>query len=90
MHDEIILKAAKKRVGFKKHLTIYLLINLFLWILFFFLFKGKENGTFFNFILFIFLTWTILIVGHYYYAIKWNKKMLEKEVQNLIKETEEI
>jgi hypothetical protein len=88
-NNELVLKTARKRVAFKKHLTVFILINLFLWILFFFLFKGKEDKTFLNTILFILLTWTIVIVAHYYYAMKWNKKMVEKEVQNLMKEVEQ-
>ena len=84
-NNELVLKTAKKRVGFKKHATIYILINLFLWILFFFLFKGKEDKTFMNSILFLLLAWTVLLVGHYFYAMRWNKKMLEKEVESLVK-----
>jgi hypothetical protein len=85
--NDLVLKTAKKRVSFKKHLTVYILLNLLLWIVFFFIFKEKEDKTFFNAILFILLTWTIIIIGHYFYAIKWNKKMVEKEVESLIKET---
>ena len=81
--DDLVLKTAKKRVGFKKHLTFYILINLLLWVVFFFIFKGKDDKTFFNSILFLLLIWTIVIVGHYFYAMKWNKKMLEKEIESI-------
>jgi uncharacterized membrane protein YGL010W len=87
-NNELILKIARKRVAFKKHFTVYILLNLLLWVLFFFLFKGKEDKTFFNAILFLFLAWTIIIIGHYYFAMKWNKKMLDKEVESLMKEKE--
>ncbi|MCL2245695.1 MAG: 2TM domain-containing protein [Lentimicrobiaceae bacterium] len=86
VNNELVLKTAKKRVAFKKHFTLFILVNLLLWVIFFFLFKGKEDKTFFNTIFFVLLTWTIVIIGHYFYAIKWNRRMLEKEVENLTKE----
>jgi heme/copper-type cytochrome/quinol oxidase subunit 4 len=86
--NDLVLKTAKKRVGFKKHVTFYILANLLLWVVFFFLFKGKEDKTFLHAILFVLLIWTIIIVGHYFYAIKWNKKMLEKEVEKLREKNE--
>ena len=92
MDNDLILKTAKKRVGFKKHVTIYILANLLLWVLFFFynLFKEKGSPMFFHFIIFVLITWTILIIGHYFYAMKWNEKMLDKEIDNITKETEKL
>jgi fatty acid desaturase len=87
VNNESVLKVAKKRVGFKKHLTVYILVNLLLWVMYYFFFKGKPDTTFFQTILFISIIWTIIIIGHYFYAIKWNKKMLEKEVENIMKKT---
>ena len=85
-----IVKIAKKRVAFKKHATVYILVNLLLWVSFFFLFKKRDpEHTFLYSFLFVSLTWGILLAGHYFYAIKWNNKMVEKEVQSLIKETME-
>jgi ACR3 family arsenite efflux pump ArsB len=86
----LILKTAKKRVHFKKHITIYILLNLLLWVIFLFLFRGKHANerVFLQINLFILCIWTILIIGHYFYAIKWNKKMIDKEVQSILKETE--
>jgi len=80
-----ILKIAKKRVQFKKHLTVFVLVNLFLWALFLFLFKWKriDEITFLHIILFILITWTIIVVGHYFYAIKWDKTMMEKEIKKI-------
>ncbi|MCL2435864.1 MAG: 2TM domain-containing protein [Lentimicrobiaceae bacterium] len=89
-NKDFIVKTAKKRVAFKKHLTVYILVNLLLWVFFFFLFKQRDpEHTFLYSFLFILLIWSILLTGHYFYAIKWNKKMVEKEVQSLIKETME-
>lgn len=33
--DKALWKAAKQRVGFKRHLYTYLIVNLFLWVLWF-------------------------------------------------------
>jgi len=49
--DKSIYNRAKKRVSFKIHLTVYLLVNAFFWLLWYFLFKGKEDPTFFRFTL---------------------------------------
>jgi len=82
-NKDAILKSAKKRVGFKKHVTLYVLINLLLWIVYFI---PIDKTILLYTLLFVLLAWTIVIIGHYYYAIKWNKKMLEKEMDNLMKE----
>ncbi|MCL1850041.1 MAG: 2TM domain-containing protein [Bacteroidetes bacterium] len=89
VNNESVLKTAKKRVGFKKHITVYILVNLLLWVVFYFIFKGREDQTFFQTILFISIIWTIIIIGHYFYAIKWNKRMVEKEVEKIINKTED-
>jgi len=85
-NNDFVVKTAKKRVAFKKHFTVYILLNLLLWVLHFFLFRKSEDKMFFNSILFVFITWSIIIIGHYFYAMRWNKKMLEKEIKSLIKE----
>jgi glucan phosphoethanolaminetransferase (alkaline phosphatase superfamily) len=87
-NSELVLKTAKKRVAFKKHITIYILVNLFLWVLFLFLFKWKsiDEVTFLRIILFILFIWAIALAGHYFFAVKWNKKMLEKEIISLMKD----
>ena len=90
-NKDLLLQTAKKRVQFKKHLLIYILVNLLLWVVYFFLFRGRpvEENRFLQMALFVLCVWTIIIVGHYFYAMKWNKKMVEKEVQSLIKEAME-
>jgi len=81
-NKDAILKTAKKRVAFKKHITLYVLINLLLWIVYFI----PINKTILLYtLLFVLLAWTLIIVGHYFYAIKWNKKMIEKEVETIMK-----
>ena len=80
-NNDLVLNAAKKRIGFKKHLTLFILINLLLWIVYFIPFDKK---TFLYTLLFVLLAWSLIIVGHYFYAIKWNKKMLEKEIEKIM------
>jgi len=81
-NKDAILKTAKKRVAFKKHVTLYVLINLLLWIVYFI---PINRPILFYTLLFVLLTWTLIIVGHYFFAIKWNKKMIDKEVEIIIK-----
>jgi uncharacterized membrane protein YGL010W len=88
-NNELVLKTAKKRVTFKKHLTVYILLNLLLWVLYFFLFRKSEDKIFLQSVLFVFITWTIIVIGHYFYAMRWNKTMLEKEIESLMKERTE-
>ena len=85
-NNDLVIKTAKRRVAFKKHFTAYILLNLLLWVLYFFLFRKSEDKMFFNCILFVLITWTIISVGHYFYAMRWNKKMLDKEIESLMKE----
>jgi len=82
-NNELVVKTAKKRIKFKKHLTLYILVNLLLWIVYFVPF---DRRTLLYTLLFVLLAWTIVIIGHYFYAIKWNKKMLDKEIENLMKD----
>lgn len=82
-----IYKKAKKRVHFKIHMGFYLLILSFLWLVWFFIFKKNSTETLFlESILFLTLAWTLVIIGHYLYAFKWNSSMLENEIKNLLKD----
>jgi len=89
-NNDAVLKIARKRVAFKKHLTVYILINLLLWVLFYFIFRKSEDTIYLNSILFLFITWTIIIIGHYFYAMKWNKIMLEKEIEALLRKRDDV
>ena len=84
-NNDLVLKTAKKRVKFKKHLTLYILINLMLWVAYFI---PLDRKTLLYILLGILSTWTIVIIAHYFFAIKWNKKMLDKEVESLLHKQE--
>lgn len=43
--DQELWKIAKKRVGFKRHLASYLIVNAFLWFLWWFT-DGSSHGSF--------------------------------------------
>lgn len=83
--DKQIYGKAKKRVSFKIHLTVYLLVMAFFWLLWFFLFKGKEDSTFFRFTLALTCGWFIFIVAHYLIAYKLNKSLIDKEIKRIKK-----
>jgi len=85
-NNDLVIKTAKKRVAFKQHITVYILLNLLLWVLYFFLFSKSEDKIFLQSILFVLITWTIIVILHYFYAMRWNKKMLDKEIESLLKE----
>jgi len=78
-------KMAARRTSFKIHFAIFLIANLFLWVVWFFLFKGKEDTTFLKAILFVFIVWLLGVVLHYMIVYKWTKSYKEKELSSLKK-----
>jgi len=42
--EQELWKLAKKRVGFKRHLATYIIINTFLWLLWYFTDRKDENA----------------------------------------------
>lgn len=83
--NDKIYKTASKRVGFKIHLTIFVLVNLFLWVIWFFTFRKHEelNPVMLNAFLFISIAWLIAVVAHYMIVYKWNKSLIDKEVEKM-------
>jgi len=92
-NEELLLKKASKRAGFKVHITIFILANLFFWLFWFFVLKGFDiEKALFKGVLFISLVWLIFAIGHYLFVYKWNKTLVEKELMRLkneIKKQEE-
>jgi membrane protease YdiL (CAAX protease family) len=80
-----IYKKAKKRVQFKIHALIYLLVLLFLWIVWYFIFTHKTDSTFFDVVLFLTLAWSILLIGHYFISYRWNHSLIENEIKVILK-----
>jgi hypothetical protein len=81
--DEKLWMTAKKRFEFKKHLIIYLIVNIFLWCLW--LFASSKNGN--NFMpwpAYVTIGWGIGLVFQYAAAYgRFNEAMIENEYQRL-------
>ncbi|MEO8512050.1 MAG: 2TM domain-containing protein [Ignavibacteria bacterium] len=82
--DEKLWKLAKKRAEFKKHLLTYLVINVFLWCLWFF--TASKHGDFsFPWPGFVTLGWGIGLAFNYIGAYSGFKdSQTEKEYNKLI------
>ncbi|MBR3550671.1 MAG: 2TM domain-containing protein [Bacteroidales bacterium] len=78
-------KMASRRTGFKKHFAIFFLVNAFLWVVWYFLFRDSAENTFLMAILFVFLVWFLGIALHYMIVYKWTKSYKEKELTSLKK-----
>lgn len=80
-----LAKMASRRTSFKIHLAIFLIANAFLWVVWYFLFKGREDATFLKAILFVLIVWLLAIILHYLIVYKWTKSYKEKELSSLKK-----
>lgn len=83
--DPVIYKKAKKRVGFKTHITIYVLMNILFWLLWLFISYGTNDKFPLPWPLLPTIGWGVGVVFHYLYAFKWNANLIEKEYEKLIK-----
>jgi cell division protein FtsL len=90
--EKVLAKKAQKRVSFKIHIIIYILANLLIWLLWFFIFSKmndlEQRKLALNIFLFITLVWVIFVVAHYLFVYKWDKTYVEKEIDSLKKEQE--
>ena len=80
-----MINVSKKRVYFKVHLAIFLVINLIVWVLWFMLFNTIVTDPYIGrailkAFLCITLVWLLLVILHYLIAYKWNKTFVEKEL----------
>ena len=80
-----LAKMASRRTSFKILLAIFILANTFLWVVWYFLFKGKEDITFLKAILFVLIVWLLAVILHYMIVYKWTKSYKEKELTSLKK-----
>lgn len=80
-----LARMASRRTGFKKHFAIFILVNAFLWVVWYFLFRDGEDNTFLMAILFVFLVWLLGIILHYMITYKWTKSYKDKELNSLKK-----
>lgn len=86
--DPALWRVAKKRAGFKKHLLVYILVNLFLWAIWYF--SGDKAGDYghnrFPWPIWTTLGWGIGLLGNYTSAYgKTTSSATEREYQKLKK-----
>jgi len=90
--EQTLRKKAQKRVSFKIHFTVFILVNLLIWLFWFFIFSNMDDGAFRQSTLktffFISSVWSIFMIAHYLFIYKWNKSFVEKEIRRLKKEEE--
>lgn len=82
--ERMLWKQAKKRVGFKGHLASYLLVNGFLWAMWYFGGSDKDDSGI-PWPIFCSLGWGFGLLWHFMGAYIFNDKvsMVEKEFQKL-------
>jgi hypothetical protein len=82
-NDEIISEIVKKRASFKTHLTTYVVINGFLWVLWFFQTRGNSSNNY-PWPIWTTMGWGIGLVFHYLAACVYPREYLvEKEYEKL-------
>lgn len=96
MIDIKTYKTANKRAHFKRHIAIYFLLMIVLWVLYFFIFRepatpetaGEPMGLFLKCLLFVTIIWTVLLFFHYLFVYRLNSTMIDREIKKLQKEIE--
>jgi uncharacterized protein YacL len=90
MVDKKLYKKATRRAAFKIHLAIYVLVNLIFWLIWFFIIKSEPldptSIKILKTLIFFTIVWLLLLVGHYLAVYRWNKTLVEKELNKLLKE----
>ena len=89
MVDIKTYKIANKRSHFKKHIAVYCLLMIVLWVLYFFIIrepKGEPMGIFLKSLLFVTIIWTVLLFFHYLFVYRLNATMVDREIKKLQKE----
>lgn len=82
--EKSLRKKAGRRVKMRVHFTIFILVNLVLWLLYFFLFKESSlGGGMLKFCLGLTLIWAVIVYAHYLIVFKWGNSSVDKEVKKL-------
>ena len=85
--DETLWQVAKKRAHFKRHLFKYVIINLFLWAIWYFTDGYKENESGIPWPAWVTLGWGIGIAFNYYEAYhSYRDTSVEREYEKLKRE----
>ncbi|HUR12440.1 MAG TPA: 2TM domain-containing protein [Flavitalea sp.] len=87
--DEQLWKQAHKRANFKKSLTSYLIINAFLWAIWYFTTGRHTDRVGFPWPLWVMLGWGIGLAFQYFAAYGPNREnQIDKEYEKLMREKE--
>lgn len=84
-------KVAPMRVAFRIHLTIFIIVNLIMWALWFTLFSAiVTDEAISSAILKVFVSvtvvWFLVVILHALIAFVWNKTLIEKELTRMRKQ----
>ena len=82
--DDILWHLAKKRAGFKKHLISYVIVNSFLWTVWFASGREYDQNDYLPWPVWVMLWWGVGLAFNYVNAYVVNTKdSIEKEYQKL-------
>jgi len=85
--NDILWELAKKRAGFKKHLVSYVIVNAFLWAIWFVSGRGYDYDAYFPWPLWVMLWWGIGLAFNYANAYMFNThNAIEQEYEKLKKQ----
>jgi len=88
--DDRLWKLARKRANFKRSLLTYIVINAFLWAIWWFT-SGRDNGfQGFPWPLWVMLGWGIGIIMQYIDAYGGNKEDLEQREYDKLRERQKM
>ena len=83
--DEKIYKEAEERIQFKQHFRTYVVINILIWIFWYFT-RGVDGNYDGFWPIYPTLGWGFGLFMHYLNVYKYNPNAIEKEVEKIKKE----
>jgi len=82
--NDILWDLAKRRAGFKKHLLSYIIVNTFLWSIWFMTGREYDQEAYFPWPIWVMLWWGIGLAFNYANAYVFNtRNLIEKEYEKL-------
>ena len=84
-------KVAPMRIAFRVHLTIFVLVNLILWVLKYTLLSAivtdeTIDAAILKAFICVTIVWLIIVILHFLIAYVWNKTLVEKELAKMRKQ----
>jgi len=82
--NDILWELAKRRAGFKKHLISYLIVNAFLWAIWFVSGRDYQQEDYFPWPAWVMLSWGVGLAFNYANAYIFNtRNAIEQEYEKL-------